>query len=155
MHWLYLFEEAAITTSSLSSIKTVYEIIIKINDGIACCWETLSGSVSSFWDRCESAKVSVTRRMDRKMMALSSPLSSLPHTFCVHVVNCCCSFFFHIISSIHPLFRLFSTVYDRTTVRTSYVSYDPYEIFQNFKFIMTYCTYMFMPDFYARFTVRP
>ncbi len=62
--------------------------------------------------------------------------------------------FFHIISSIHPVFRLFSTVYDRTTVRTSDVSYVPYEIFENFKFNMTYCTYILMPDFYARFTVR-
>ena len=42
-----------------------------------------------------------------------------------------------------------------TTVRTSDVTYVSYEIFQNFKFNMTYCTYMFMPDFYARFTVRP
>ena len=65
------------------------------------------------------------------------------------------SCFFHIISSFHPVFCLFSTVYDRNTVRTSDVSYVPYEIFQNFKFNMTYCTYMFMPDFYARFTVRP
>ena len=63
-------------------------------------------------------------------------------------------YFFHTTSSIHPVFRLFSTVYDRTTVRTSYVSYVPYDKFQNFKFNMTYCTYMFMPDFYARFTVR-
>ena len=38
------------------------------------------------------------------------------------------------------------TVYDRTTVRTSDVSYVPYEIFENFKFNMSYCTYMFMPD---------
>ena len=66
-----------------------------------------------------------------------------------------CASFFHANSSIHPVFCLFSTVYDRTTVRTSYVSYVPYEIFLNFKFNMTYCTYMFMPDFYARFTVRP
>ena len=64
------------------------------------------------------------------------------------------SSFFHATSSIHPVFCLFSTVYYRTTVRTSCVSYVPYEIFQNFKFNMTYCTYMFMPDFYARFTVR-
>ena len=64
------------------------------------------------------------------------------------------SSFFHVTSSIHPVFCLFSTVYDRTTVRTSDVSYVPYEIFENFKFNMTYCTYIFMPDFYARFTVR-
>ena len=55
-------------------------------------------------------------------------------------------FFFHIISSFHPIFRLFSTVYDRTTVWTSNVIYVPYDIFQNFKFNMTYSTYMFMPD---------
>ena len=52
------------------------------------------------------------------------------------------SSFFHIISSFHPVFCLFSTVYDRTTVRTSYVSYVPYEIFQKFKFNMTYCTHV-------------
>ena len=63
--------------------------------------------------------------------------------------------YFYTALLFHPVFRLFSTVYDRTTVRTSDVSYVPYEIFQNFKFNMTYCTYMFMPDFYARFTVRP
>ena len=54
--------------------------------------------------------------------------------------------------SFHPVFRIFSTVYDRTTVRISDVSYVPYEIFQKFKFNMTYCTYIFLPDFYARFT---
>ena len=48
----------------------------------------------------------------------------------------------------HPVFHVFSTVYDRTTVRTPDVSYVPYE---NFKFNMTYCTVRF----YARFTVRP
>jgi len=62
--------------------------------------------------------------------------------------------FLYTTVSFHPVFRLFSTVYDRTTVRTSDVSYVPYEIFENFKFNMTYCTYIFMPDFYARFTVR-
>ena len=63
--------------------------------------------------------------------------------------------YFKTASSFHPVFRLFSTVYDRTTVRTPDVGYVRYEIFRNFKFNMTYCTYMFMPDFYARFTVRP
>ena len=63
--------------------------------------------------------------------------------------------YFQTASLFHPVFHVFSTVYDRTTVRTSDVSYVPYEVFRKFKFNMTYCTYMFMPDFYARFTVRP
>ena len=42
--------------------------------------------------------------------------------------------FFHTTVSFHSVFCLFSTVYDRTPVRTSYVSYVPYEIFKNFKF---------------------
>ena len=59
--------------------------------------------------------------------------------------------YFQTASLFHPVFRLFSTVYDRTTVRTSDVSYVPYEIFQNFKFNIPYCTYMFMHDFMPDF----
>ena len=98
--------------------------------------------------------------------ASSPQIQSLPLPFPVPVVNCCpvrlfftpflCFIqYFSLFLTFHPVFRLFSTVYDRTTVRTPDVSYVPYEIFQKFKFNITYCTYMFMPDFYAQFTVRP
>ena len=80
--------------------------------------------------------------------ASSPQIQSLPNTFCVPDDVVTCLSFFHIISSIYPVFRLFSTVYDRTTVRTSDVSYVPYEIFQNFKFHMTCVLYVHV---HARF----
>ena len=64
----------------------------------------------------------------------------------VYAPAACTGAFFLTTFPFHPVFCIFSTVYDRTTVQTSYVSYVPYEIFQNFKFNMTYCTH-----FHARF----
>ena len=87
----------------------------------------------------------------RRRSELFGPVCSLQ----VLAAAACTCVYSHPTFSLHPVFRLFSTVYDQTIVRTSDVSFVPYEIFQNFKFNMTYCTYMSMPDFYARFTVRP
>ena len=65
---------------------------------------------------------------------------------CMYVCMYCPSF---------VIICLLSTVYDRTTVLTSDVSYVPYEIFQNYKIRHDVLYVHFMPDFYARFTVRP